>query len=134
MWKRCFGQEEKRKDGCKLGKSYSAKTDLIASGKKWNRELSASSLDILSAASLMADGIAGNKKLRTGSSLLGGYGKVKTYRGEDFIEKSSSFDILGDERETAAAADVLAGICGSLSSEAMSSCITSSVDQLLFQF
>ncbi|KAH1191412.1 Nuclear receptor corepressor 1 [Glycine max] len=123
----CF-EKIKKQDGCKLGKSYSAKTDLIASGKKWNRELSASSLDILSAASLMADGIAGNKKLRTGSSLLGGYGEVKTSRGEDFIEKSSSFDILGDERETAAAADVLAGICGSLSSEAMSSCITSSVD------
>ncbi|XP_028183526.1 uncharacterized protein LOC114370389 isoform X3 [Glycine soja] len=123
----CF-EKIKKQDGDKLGKSYSAKTDLIASGKKWNRELNASSLDILSAASLMADGIAGNKKLRAGSSLLGGYGKVKTYRGEDFIEKSSSFDILGDERETAAAADVLAGICGSLSSEAMSSCITSSVD------
>ncbi|KAK8611117.1 hypothetical protein V6N13_131179 [Hibiscus sabdariffa] len=38
-----------------------------------------------------------------------------------------SFDINGNDRETAAA-DVLAGICGSLSSIAMSSCITSSAD------
>ncbi|CAJ1976777.1 unnamed protein product [Sphenostylis stenocarpa] len=121
--------EKLKKQGVgKLGKSFSAKTDLVASGKKWNRELNFASLEILSAASLMADGIAGNKKIRAGSSLLGGYGKVKTSRGEDFMEKSSSFDILGDERETAAAADVLAGICGSLSSEAISSCITSSVD------
>ncbi|KAK7379782.1 hypothetical protein VNO78_34301 [Psophocarpus tetragonolobus] len=122
----CF-EKLKKQDVVKLGKSFSAETDLVASGKKWNRELNAASLDILSAASLMADGIAGNKKMR-GSSLLGGYGKVKASRGEDFMDKSSSFDILGDERETAAAADVLAGICGSLSSEAMSSCITSSVD------
>ncbi|XP_068491239.1 uncharacterized protein [Phaseolus vulgaris] len=123
----CF-EKLKKQDVGKLGKSFSAKTDLLASGKKWNRELNAASLEILSAASLMADGIAGNKKIRAGSSLLGGYGKVKTSRVEDFIEKSGSFDILGDERETAAAADVLAGICGSLSSEAISSCITSSVD------
>ncbi|RDX71297.1 Nuclear receptor corepressor 1, partial [Mucuna pruriens] len=123
----CF-EKLKKQDVGKLGKSFSAKTELVASGKKWNRELNAASLEILSAASLMADGIAGNKKMRAGSSLLGGYGKAKTSRGEDFMEKSSSFDILGDERETAAAADVLAGICGSLSSEAMSSCITSSVD------
>lgn len=123
----CF-EKLKKQDVGKLGKSFSAKTDLVASGKKWNRELNAASLEILSAASLMAGGIAGNKKIRAGSSLLGGYGKVKTSRVEDFIEKSGSFDILGDERETAAAADVLAGICGSLSSEAIGSCITSSVD------
>ncbi|WVY97501.1 hypothetical protein V8G54_029652 [Vigna mungo] len=123
-----YFEKLKKQDVGKLGKSFSAKTDLVASGKKWNRELNAASLEILSAASLMAGGIAGNKKIRAGSSLLGGYGKAKTSRVEDFIEKSGSFDILGDERETAAAADVLAGICGSLSSEAIGSCITSSVD------
>ncbi|XP_057424116.1 uncharacterized protein LOC130717772 isoform X2 [Lotus japonicus] len=119
-----------KKEGlCKLGKSFSAKTSLVASGKKWNREVNAASLEILSAASVMADGMSGNKKMRSRSFLLGGYGNVKKSKGEDsFIDRSSSFDIHGDERETAAAADVLAGICGSLSSEAMSSCITSSVD------
>ncbi|MCH88355.1 nuclear receptor corepressor, partial [Trifolium medium] len=124
----CF-EKLKRKDVGKLGKSFSAKTNLMASGKKWNHEVDVSSLDILSAASLMADGIAGNKRMRSGRFLLGGYGNVKASRAEDSnIERSNSFDILGDERETAAAADVLAGICGSLSSEAMSSCITSSID------
>ncbi|XP_027367113.1 uncharacterized protein LOC113873262 isoform X2 [Abrus precatorius] len=123
----CF-EKLKKQDVGKLGKSFSAKTDLVASGKKWDRELNAVSLEILSAASVMADGIAGNKKMRAGGFLLGGYGNRKTSKGEEIVERSSSFDILGDERETAAAADVLAGICGSLSSEAMSSCITSSVD------
>ncbi|KAK7279677.1 hypothetical protein RJT34_24734 [Clitoria ternatea] len=125
----CFVKIKKH-DVSKLGKPFSAKADLVASGNKWNHELNATSLEILSAASLMADGIAGNKKMRAGSSLLGGYSNVKTSRGEDLMERSSSFDILGDERETAAAADVLAGICGSHSSEAMSSCITSSFDPL----
>ncbi|XP_004496320.1 uncharacterized protein [Cicer arietinum] len=124
----CF-EKLKRKDVGKLGKSFAAKSNLMASGKKWNHEVNVSSLDILSAASVMADGIAGNKRMRAGRFLLGGYGNVKASRGEDVnIERSNSFDILADERETAAAADVLAGICGSLSSEAMSSCITSSVD------
>nr|QSD99700.1 MYB family transcription factor [Melilotus albus] len=96
----CF-EKLKRKDVGKLGKSYAAKTNLMASG---------------------------NKRMRAGRFLLG-YGNVKPSRGEDsIIERSNSFDTLGDERETAAAADVLAGICGSLSSEAMSSCITSSID------
>ncbi|CAJ2629642.1 uncharacterized protein LOC123919105 isoform X4 [Trifolium pratense] len=97
----CF-EKLKRKDVGKLGKSFSAKTNLMASG---------------------------NKRMRSGRILLGGYGNAKASRAEDSnIERSNSFDILGDERETAAAADVLAGICGSLSSEAMSSCITSSID------
>ena len=117
----CF-EKLKRKDVGKLGKSYAAKTNAMASGKKWNHEVNVSSLDILSAASVMADVIAGNKRMREGRFLLG-YGNVEASRGED-----SSFDTLGDERETAAAADVLAGICGSFSSEAMSSCITSSID------
>ncbi|WJX20386.1 hypothetical protein P8452_09948 [Trifolium repens] len=97
----CF-EKLKRKDVGKLGKSFSAKTNLMASG---------------------------NKRMRSGRFLLGGYGNVKASRAEDSnIERPNSFDILGDEMETAAAADVLAGICGSLSSEAMSSCITSSFD------
>ncbi|AES62202.2 putative transcription factor MYB/SANT family [Medicago truncatula] len=96
----CF-EKLKRKDIGKLGKSYAAKTNLMASG---------------------------NKRMR-GRRYLLGYGNVKASRGEDsIIERSNSFDTLGDERETAAAADVLAGICGSFSSEAMSSCITSSID------
>ncbi|KAF7820112.1 Nuclear receptor corepressor 1 [Senna tora] len=125
----CF--EKIKQDSRKIGKSFLTNTDLVASGKKWNREINAASLEILSAASAMAghaDSINGNKKIRSGSFLLGSFGNMKTSKGGDSIpERSNSFDALGDERE-AVAADVLAGICGSLSSEAVSSCITSSVD------
>ncbi|KAL1343612.1 hypothetical protein AAHE18_09G239800 [Arachis hypogaea] len=114
----CF---EKLKKQQKLGKSFLAKTDLVASGKKWNHEANTASLDILSAASVMADGFACNKKMRPGNFLMGGYVNVKASRVDDSIrERSSSFDILGDERETFA--DVMA------SSEAMSFCGTSSVE------
>ncbi|KAJ7970426.1 Nuclear receptor corepressor 1 [Quillaja saponaria] len=117
----CF-KKIKKQDVSKQGKSFSAKTNLLASGN----------LEILSAASVMAghaDGIGGNyQKMRSRRFLLGGYGDRKTSRGDDGVwERSNSIDLVGDERETVAA-DVLAGICGSLSSEAMSSCITSSVD------
>ncbi|KAG9140766.1 hypothetical protein Leryth_006950 [Lithospermum erythrorhizon] len=47
--------------------------------------------------------------------------------GDNLVDRSSSLCLENSERE-AVAADVLAGICGSLSSEAMSSCITSSLD------
>ncbi|KAI4346356.1 hypothetical protein L6164_007258 [Bauhinia variegata] len=127
----CFEKIRKKHGVSKLGKLFSANTDLVTTGKKWNCEINAASLEILSAASLMAchaDRITSNQKICSSSSLFGGYGIMKTSRGEDgVLERSSSFDILGDERETVAA-DVLAGICNSLSSEAMSSCITSSID------
>lgn len=127
----CF--DKIKQDVRKLGKSFLTNSDLVASGKKWNRNVHAASLEILSAASVMAgqaDNLNGNKKMRPGSSLLGGYGNIKRPKGEDSIlGRSNSFDALRDERE-AVAADVLAGICGSISSEAMSSCITSSVDPL----
>ncbi|KAK7315898.1 hypothetical protein VNO77_34480 [Canavalia gladiata] len=122
----CF-EKIKKKNGGKLGKLFTAKTDLMASGKKWNCEANVASFEILNAASVMAHGIAGNRRMRSRNFLLRGYGNMKSSTGDDSItERSSSHDILRDERETVAA-DVLAGICGSLSSEAMSSCITSSV-------
>ncbi|KAJ1393869.1 SANT/Myb domain [Sesbania bispinosa] len=123
----CF-EKIKKKDGGKLRKLFTTKTDLMASGKKWKPDMNASSLEILSAASVMAGGITGNRKMRSGSSIWSGYGDLKTSRGEDSIaERLSGFDVLQDERETVAA-DVLAGICGSLPSEVMSSCINSSVE------
>ncbi|XP_019430275.1 PREDICTED: uncharacterized protein LOC109337705 isoform X2 [Lupinus angustifolius] len=122
----CF-EKIKKQYGGKLGNSFSVKTNLMTSDKRWNCEVNAASLDILSAASEMADSIPVNQKIRSGSLLLRGLGRVKSSRGKDSItERSSGFDILHDERVTVAA-DVLAGICGSLSSEAISSC-TSLVD------
>ncbi|KAE9617497.1 putative transcription factor MYB/SANT family [Lupinus albus] len=124
----CF-EKIKKQYGGKLGNSFSVKTNLMTSDKRWNCEVNAASLDILSAASEMADSIPVNQKLRSGSLLLRGLGRVKSSRGKDNItERSSGFDILHDER-VSVAADVLAGICGSLSSEAISSC-TSLIDHV----
>ncbi|KAJ0102683.1 hypothetical protein Patl1_06142 [Pistacia atlantica] len=107
-----------------------ANTYLIPSGKKWDRQMNAASLDILGEASEMAAAFQADnvRRLCSGRISLGGCSDSKISLGDDgMTERSSSFDLHGNERETAAA-DVLAGICGSLSSEAMSSCITSSVD------
>ncbi|KAK9061244.1 hypothetical protein SSX86_018424 [Deinandra increscens subsp. villosa] len=82
------------------GKSCNINTNnmyLVTSGKRPNREMGVTSLDMLGAASAMVDG------------------------------RSNGLSIYCDEQETAAA-DVLAGICGSISSEALGSCITSSID------
>ncbi|XP_045818077.1 uncharacterized protein LOC123910846 isoform X1 [Trifolium pratense] len=124
----CF-EKIKKKDDDKLGKFFKAKTDLMASGVKCNSGVNASSLDILSeASSVMADDIARDRKMRSGSSLWRGYNNHNKSRGDNIItERPDSFDVLQDERETVAA-DVLASICGCVLSEATSSCITSSVD------
>ncbi|XP_004307402.1 PREDICTED: uncharacterized protein LOC101302495 [Fragaria vesca subsp. vesca] len=122
-----FQKIKKKPDTSKLGKS-AANTYMINPGTKWNREVNAASLDILGAASVMAAQADGSTRNRTGRLILGGYKNMKISQGDDAtVERSCSFDVIGDERETAAA-DVLAGICGSLSSEAVSSCITSSID------
>lgn len=121
----CFEKTKKSKQ-VKSSTNY-----LMASGKNWNREMNAASLDILGAASVIAadaDNAIGNQRLCSGRIYLGGYCDSKTSHGDDGnLDRSSNFDILENERETVAA-DVLAGICGSMSSEAMSSCITTSVD------
>ncbi|KNA10993.1 hypothetical protein SOVF_139300 isoform A [Spinacia oleracea] len=109
----------------KIGKPLSADTYLVTSGKKWSREMNAASLDILGAASVIA--AEADQALETSKLLSGKSSKTKSRGPAVIIEASNSFYGAEDERETAAA-DVLAGICGSLSSEAMSSCITSSVD------
>ncbi|KAM1125831.1 hypothetical protein ACFX13_041858 [Malus domestica] len=126
----CFVKTKKKPDMAKQGKS-SANTYLISDGKKWNREMDAASLDILGAASAIAahaDGGTRNRQTYSRRLILGAYRNTNTSRSEDTtVERSCSLDTIGNERETAAA-DVLAGICGSMSSEAVSSCITSSID------
>nr|KJB78951.1 hypothetical protein B456_013G026300 [Gossypium raimondii] len=125
----CFKKTKKKLDLTKQGKS-SANTYLLTSGKKWSKEFNAASIDVLGSASVIATHAeSGMQKHQTSSSRIffgGRYSKIS--RADDRIaDRLSSFDIIGNDRETAAA-DVLAGICGSLSSEAMSSCITSSLD------
>ncbi|XP_006485885.1 uncharacterized protein LOC102608361 isoform X3 [Citrus sinensis] len=124
----CFEKLKKKHDFSKQGKTLT-NTYLVTSGKR-NRKMNAASLDILGEASEIAAAaqVDGRQLISSGRISSGGRGDSRTSLGDDgIIERSSSFDVIGGERETAAA-DVLAGICGSLSSEAMSSCITSSVD------
>lgn len=63
-----------------------------------------SSLDILSATSVMADDIARNRRMRSGRAL---------WRGYDMTARVKGFGVLQDERETVAA-NVLTSICGSV--------------------
>ncbi|KAI3799741.1 hypothetical protein L1987_35042 [Smallanthus sonchifolius] len=96
---------QKTKKNSKFAKGKSCNinansTYLVTSGKRPNRETGATSLDMLGAASAMVANVD---------------------------EHSNDFAIYCNEQETVAA-DVLAGICGSISAEALGSCITSSVD------
>uniref|UniRef100_A0A6N2M0Q1 SANT domain-containing protein n=1 Tax=Salix viminalis TaxID=40686 RepID=A0A6N2M0Q1_SALVM len=107
----CF-EKTKKSEQTKTSTNY-----LMASSTKWNRELNAASLDILGVASRIAadaDHAMNSKQLCSGRIFSRGYRSSKITKGDD---------VLRNERETVAA-DVL----GSLSSEAMSSCITTSVD------
>ncbi|XVF83270.1 hypothetical protein PTKIN_Ptkin16aG0472900 [Pterospermum kingtungense] len=126
----CFEKTKKKLDLSKQGKS-SANTYLLTSGKKWNRELNVASLDVLGAASVMAahaESGTRNQQLSSSRILLGGRLESRTSRVDDSTaERSSSINAIWNDSETLAA-DVLAGICGTMSSEAMSSCTTSSAD------
>ncbi|KAK9699541.1 hypothetical protein RND81_08G180100 [Saponaria officinalis] len=109
----CFGKTKKL-DVKKQAKPLSSDTYMLTSGKKWRREMNSASLDVLGAASVIASQ-ADQAAMKTSKSRL------------KLIKPRVLDDVAEDERETVAA-DVLAGICGSLSSEPMTSCITSSVD------
>lgn len=126
-----YFEKAKKKTGFpKQRKTRSSSTYMVASVKRWNREANAASLDILSAASAVAasadDGIEIQQKCT--SRIFLGPSAYRESRGDvSLLQRSNSLNIYETDRETMAV-DVLAGICGSLSSEAMSSCITSSVD------
>ncbi|KAE8683263.1 Serine carboxypeptidase-like 27 isoform 1 [Hibiscus syriacus] len=122
----CFEKTKNKNDPSKQGKS-DVNTYLLTSGKKRSRE-NAASHDILSAIPVIAshaESSIQNRHKSSGRILLGGRFVSKNSRVDDsFAVRSSNFDIAGSDEDTVAA-DVLAGICGSFSSEAMSSCITS---------
>ncbi|XP_030451186.1 uncharacterized protein LOC115673224 [Syzygium oleosum] len=126
-----FERTMKKLDFGKRGKSLAANNYLVTSEKRWSREVNAVSLDVLGAASAMAaqqDEFMLERQGCAGGVFFNGFCNSRSSRADcGDLERSSSFNVLGSERETVAA-DVLAGICGSLSSEAMSSCVTSSVD------
>lgn len=126
----CFEKTRRKSDYTKQAKVCSANTYLIASsGKRWNREANSVSLDILGAASAIAANVEDSIEIQPKGTSNYTHRTVTEYKTSRLseLERSNSLDVCHSERETVAA-DVLAGICGSLSSEAMSSCITSSVD------
>ncbi|GFY84564.1 duplicated homeodomain-like superfamily protein [Actinidia rufa] len=113
------------------GKLCSTNNYLVTSGKRWNREMNTSSLDMLGAA-IAANGDDGRQSHQNCKSrfLMGETTIYRAPQGDDgIVQRSGNLDSFSNEseRETVAA-DVLAGIYGSISSEAMSSCITSSFE------
>ncbi|PIA26810.1 hypothetical protein AQUCO_08700001v1 [Aquilegia coerulea] len=125
-----FEKIKKKSELKKQERGFPTNTYLMTSGQKWNREVNAGSLVLLGEASAIAahaDDSSKSQPTYSSRSFLGGHHCHKTCWGDDAsYEKSSSGDICNDREATAA--DTLAGICGALSSEAMSSCVTSSVD------
>ncbi|KAG6601151.1 Nuclear receptor corepressor 1, partial [Cucurbita argyrosperma subsp. sororia] len=122
----------KKNKNLELGKQVksSAVTYMLTSGKKWNPDVNATSLDILGVASEMAaqaDGNIGNQQNCNRHLGMGGDIGSKVSWSASTPSNKNNLDALQTEKETVAA-DVLAGICGSISSEALSSCITSAID------
>ncbi|XP_023551335.1 uncharacterized protein LOC111809185 isoform X1 [Cucurbita pepo subsp. pepo] len=114
----CFEKTKKLEFG---KKAKSTGNYLMTTGKKWNSEANAASLDMLGAAMVRAH--------KYSSSRSGGRTAYRTTQfDDDLSERAKSFHGFGNEREKVAA-DVLAGICGSLSSEALGSCVTSNFDR-----
>lgn len=126
----CF-KTKKRLESGNQGKSFSSNTYLVTSRKIWNREMNTASLDLLGDASLLAaqsEGKQLQQQVFSGMLSFGGCSNSRMSKGDcGVLEQNGSFNLLRSDRE-AVAADVLAGICGSISSEVMSSCITGSID------
>nr|CAD1841932.1 unnamed protein product [Ananas comosus var. bracteatus] len=91
-----FSEVKKLLDLRKQQQCLPTSTYLLTSDKRWNPGANAASLDMLEAASFVAE------------------------------HTQSVKEMSGNERESIAAG-VLAGICGAISSEAMSSCITTTI-------
>ncbi|KAJ6810593.1 uncharacterized protein M6B38_103690 [Iris pallida] len=122
-----FRDVKKQLDSRKQWRCLPTNTYLVTTGKKWNREANAASLDLLGSVSVTAaneNGHTRNQHKYARRTVLPSYHGPHASYGS--LERVKSVEISGLDMETTAA-DVLAGICGTLSSEAMSSCVTSSV-------
>ncbi|KAL1532189.1 hypothetical protein AAHA92_32228 [Salvia divinorum] len=125
-------EEARKNSGFIKQRKSRTTTYLVGSGKRRNCEFNAASLDMLGAASEIAanidKGMDVQQKCVSRSSFGGASSSCVPTRVVDHLLKGSdSKDMDNNDRETEAA-DVLAGICGSLSPETTSSSITSSVD------
>jgi nuclear receptor co-repressor 1 len=101
------------------------------SGQKWNPEANAASLDMLGVASVVAaHGLEyANRveKISAKSLIRTTHGPNVSFAAKKSSDRECTDNVPLHERESVAA-DVLAGICGTLSPEGMGSCITSSAD------
>eukprot|EP01018_Ginkgo_biloba_P013655 Gb_00676 [translate_table: standard] len=125
---------EKQKD------CYRTSTYLATSGNSRHRESNAVSLDVMNTSSAVASCTSdqamraqGALRRYSGRPTMGVHFDPKRLRNKELLEGTTNESIVDayswdSERECTAAADVLAGICGAFSSEAVGSCITSSVD------
>ncbi|XP_042034939.1 uncharacterized protein LOC121781264 isoform X1 [Salvia splendens] len=125
--------EEARKNSGFIKQRKSQTTNyLVGSGKRRNREFNAASLDMLGAASeIVANidkGMDVRQKCVSRSSFGGASSSCGPPRVVDHLLKGSDSKDMDNSNMETEAADVLAGICGSLSPETTSSSITSSVD------
>lgn len=104
---------------------------LGAKSGKWNPEANAAALDMLGVASVVA---AHGLEYASKVEKISANSLIRTQYGSNvsFMAKKSSdrdcIDIVPLHERESVAADVLAGICGTLSPEGMGSCITSSAD------
>ncbi|XP_062230672.1 uncharacterized protein LOC133928379 isoform X2 [Phragmites australis] len=101
------------------------------SGKKWNPEANAASLDMLGVASAVAaHGLEYTnrvEKICAKPLIWTAYGSNVSFMAKKSSDRECVDNVPLHERESVAA-DVLAGICDTLSPEGMGSCITSSAD------
>ncbi|EPS64788.1 hypothetical protein M569_09989, partial [Genlisea aurea] len=127
----CFSRAKRKSGSSEQRKSQPSSTYLVTAGKRWSREAGAVSLDILGEASAIAasnDGYVESQPKYKSRMFFPSSRYYDSPRGggdDGRLLAPESIDVYNGET---AAVDVLAGICGSLSSEAMSSCITSSID------
>ncbi|XP_057859656.2 uncharacterized protein LOC131068489 isoform X1 [Cryptomeria japonica] len=101
-------------------------TYLATAGNNRHRDSNAVSLDVFNASSVVAASTSHQANVFQNTPPMNA---LRTVVGLFSEKQSRDARDLESERECTAAADVLAGICGALSSEAVSSCITGGADQ-----
>lgn len=125
-----FRGVKKQLDERKKWRCLSTNTYLVTSGKKWNPEPNAASHDMLGALSVavaQSRGTARNQQKYAGRSAVPSYHNLKVSHGSyGSLERVGSRELSGFDKG-AVGTCALAGLYSAYSSEAVSSCVTSSV-------
>uniref|UniRef100_A0A7N0TLZ5 SANT domain-containing protein n=1 Tax=Kalanchoe fedtschenkoi TaxID=63787 RepID=A0A7N0TLZ5_KALFE len=127
-----FANTVEKQERRMLDNSLYCNTYLVTSGKKWDRNMNTASLDILGAASeIMARNSESKEKKKKNSCniLLHGLGCIRRPPKDSLISDRPSDFRLAEYEIGTTDSEILPGACGSASSEAVSSCLTSSVNQ-----